>query len=83
MFAGNCVGLNNHRHFLLFLIYFFVGTTYAFFVNSYYIWVLNKHIFFVWTTVVKMLLPMFMMFYSSGREQHLLYYMVRTRLREN
>ena len=76
MFAMNCVGLKNHRHFFFFLIYFFIGTTYAFAYNSYYIWVLNNELYATWSTAIKMALPMFMMFYTSGREMHLLYYML-------
>lgn len=76
MFASNCVGHSNHRNFLVFLLYFFIGTTYAFGVNSYYIWILNQELFLTWTTFVKMALPMFMMFQSTGKEMHLLYYML-------
>jgi palmitoyltransferase len=76
MFASNCVGLVNHRNFLLFLFYFFIGTTYSVIYNSYYIWILNSHIFATWSTAFKMALPMFMAFYSSGKELHLLFYML-------
>lgn len=76
MFASNCVGLSNHRHFLIFLLYFFIGTTYAFCYNSYFIWVMNSELFMTWSTALNMLLPMFMIFKNSGRETHLLYYML-------
>lgn len=76
MFASNCVGLSNHRHFLIFLLYFFIGTTYAFGYNSYFIWIINSELFMKWSTALNMLLPMFMMFKDTGRETHLLYYML-------
>ncbi|CRL01560.1 CLUMA_CG014403, isoform A [Clunio marinus] len=80
MFASNCIGLQNHRNFLMFLFYFFIGTTYAFIYNSYFIWYLNSHIFIHWTTLIKMVLPMFMVFYGSAQgsavEFHLCLYML-------
>lgn len=76
MFASNCVGARNHRHFLLFLVYFFIGTSYAFFYNSYYIWVINNSVYAVWMTAIKLALPMFMAFFGSGNELNLLFYML-------
>ncbi|XP_033208185.1 probable palmitoyltransferase ZDHHC24 [Belonocnema kinseyi] len=38
IFTGCCVGHKNHRHFLMFLFYLFVGTAYAFFFNNFFIW---------------------------------------------
>jgi palmitoyltransferase len=76
MFASNCIGYTNHRHFLVFLLHFFIGTTYAFIYNSYFIWILNRHIYGTWTTAIKLALPMFMVFYGSLQELHLCFYML-------
>lgn len=76
MFASNCVGYRNHRHFLMFLVHFFIGTTYAVFYNSYYIWILNSSVYVKWTTIIKMALPMLMIFFGGGDEIHLLFYML-------
>lgn len=76
MFASNCVGLKNHRNFMIFLLYFFIGTTYAVVYNSYFLWVLNGHIYLHWTTLIKMALPMFMIFYGAATEIHLCLYML-------
>lgn len=75
MFASNCIGLYNHRYFIAFLIYFFIGTTYCFFYNSYYIWVVHGDSYINWLTPVKMIFPMFMMFFNSA-EVTLLFYML-------
>lgn len=76
MFASNCVGYQNHRHFLIFLLYFFIGTTYSVIYNSYFIWILNRHIYCTWSTAMKMCLPMFMVFYGTMQELHLCFYML-------
>jgi len=76
MFASNCVGYRNHRHFLMFLAHFFIGTTYAVIYNSYFIWVVNSTLYARWTTLIKMALPMFMVFYGGREELHLLFYML-------
>lgn len=76
MFASNCVGLRNHRQFYVFLIYFFIGATYAFAYNSYFIWVLNNDTFGHWSTAIKIVLPMFMLFYGNMTELHICLYML-------
>lgn len=76
MFASNCVGYQNHRHFLVFLLHFFIGTTWVFMYNSYFIWILNRHIYWTWTTLVKLALPMFLVCYGSMQELHLCFYML-------
>lgn len=76
MFAGNCVGYKNHKHFIVFLIYFFIGSTYAFFYNSYYLWILNGELYIQWTSPFKMVFPMFMLMFSSSNDLHLFLYML-------
>lgn len=76
MFASNCIGYRNHRFFYQFLIYFFIGTTYAFIYNSYFIWFLNGRIYLNLLTIYKMILPMFMVFYGTAKELHLFIYML-------
>ncbi|CAG9797264.1 unnamed protein product [Chironomus riparius] len=76
MFAGNCVGLNNNRYFMIFLLHFFIGATYSFFYNSYYIWIYRGTSFIAWFTPFKMFFPMFMMFFRSNNDWHLFLYML-------
>jgi palmitoyltransferase len=76
MFASNCVGYRNHRHFLVFLLYFFIGTTYSFCYNSYYLWIVNGSLFIQWVTPLKMVFPMFMFMFSAPADLHLFLYML-------
>lgn len=76
MFSGNCVGYTNHRQFIMFLFYFFIGTTYAFCYNSYFVWILNGQTYLKLMTIVKMALPMFMIMYGSLTELHICCYML-------
>ena len=38
MFAGYCVGHFNHRFFVLFLAWFWLGVLYCTYLNSLYVW---------------------------------------------
>jgi len=76
MFAGNCVGYKNQRYFMIFLLHFFIGATYSFFYNSYYIWIFRGTSYLEWFTPFKMFFPMFMMFFRSNNDLHLFLYML-------
>lgn len=65
IFASNCIGFYNQRFFIVFLIYFFIGSTYCFFYNTYYIWILHGNFYLHWMTPLRMIFPMFMVFFTS------------------
>lgn len=75
LFASNCIGFYNHRHFISFLIYFFIGATYCLIYNSYYIWFLHVDTYLNWFTPLKMLFPMIMIFFNNA-EMTLFIYML-------
>jgi len=58
MFAGYCVGHNNHRYFILFLGWMWVGVLYCTFFNSLYVWALEG-VFSVFA-VLKFVFPLIM-----------------------
>ncbi|KAH8416088.1 hypothetical protein KR222_008042, partial [Zaprionus bogoriensis] len=60
LFTGCCVGQHNHRYFMCFVIYLFLGAVYALTYNSYYMWVLHGDTFFRWSSLIKLICPMFM-----------------------
>lgn len=76
MFASNCIGLYNHRYFIAFLIHFFIGTTYCFFYNSYYIWIEHADYYLTWLTPLKMIFPMFMLFLNTAEATLFIYMLV-------
>lgn len=63
-FTGYCVGHQNHRYFMCFVLYTVVGSVYALIYNSYYMWIQNgplfgnmylsmmsTHLFFSWPSL--------------------------------
>ncbi|KAI8117141.1 putative ZDHHC-type palmitoyltransferase 4 [Lucilia cuprina] len=61
IFTGCCIGQENHRYFVVFIIYLLIGSLYAFVYNSLYLFVLHHGIFFHLVTVVKIVCPMLML----------------------
>ncbi|EDW01304.1 probable palmitoyltransferase ZDHHC24 [Drosophila grimshawi] len=61
LFTGCCIGHENHRYFMCFIFYLFVGSLYALAYNSVFMWVLNGDIYYKWITLVKLLCPMSML----------------------
>ncbi|KAL9913931.1 probable palmitoyltransferase ZDHHC24 isoform X3 [Glossina fuscipes] len=41
-FTGCCVGYRNHRYFIMFILFLFIGSTYAFIYNSVFLWTLKS-----------------------------------------
>lgn len=77
VFTGCCVGHHNHRYFVMFLWYLFVGATYAFAYGSLFIW--SRTSFDFPMSVVKMIFPVaiFLFGFDSSVEQfYLLLYVV-------
>ncbi|XP_030385936.1 probable palmitoyltransferase ZDHHC24 [Scaptodrosophila lebanonensis] len=61
LFMGCCIGHYNHRYFLCFIVYLFLGALYALVYNSIYIWILNGAVFSRWLTALKLICPMLML----------------------
>ncbi|XP_034107613.1 probable palmitoyltransferase ZDHHC24 [Drosophila albomicans] len=61
LFTACCIGQHNHRFFMCFTFYLFVGSVYALSYNSYYMWVLNGATYCSWLTAIKLICPMFML----------------------
>ncbi|KAK0089536.1 hypothetical protein PV325_006869 [Microctonus aethiopoides] len=77
IFTGCCIGHNNHRYFLMFILYLFIATTYSFFYNNYYIW--NKINFEFPLSIVKIIFPLaiFVFGFDDSWEQfYLMLYIV-------
>lgn len=55
IFTGCCIGHYNHRYFMMFLFYLFVGTTYSFYYNNFFIW--NKFNFEFPMSLIKIIFP--------------------------
>ena len=58
MFAGYCVGHYNHRYFLLFLAWLWVGVLYCIYFNTTYLW--NMEGVFSFYAVLKFIFPLIM-----------------------
>lgn len=61
LFTGCCVGHLNHRYFMCFVIYLFIGAVYALSYNSYYMWVLHGDTYIRWSSLIKLICPAFML----------------------
>lgn len=61
LFTGCCVGQLNHRYFMCFVIYLFIGAVYALTYNSYYMWVIHGDTYFRWSSLIKLICPAFML----------------------
>jgi len=58
MFAGYCVGHYNHRYFLLFLVWLWIGVLYCIYFNTTYLW--NMEGVFSFFAVLKFIFPLIM-----------------------
>lgn len=77
IFTGCCVGHYNHRYFLMFVFYLFIGTAYAFFYNNYFIW--GKLDFDFPMSLLKIVFPLAMFafgFDPSVKQFYLMLYIV-------
>lgn len=75
LFVGCCVGHKNHRYFIMFIVYLFIGATYAFVYNSLYVWIVRGNVFYNWFSLLRMSCPLLMII--SGSMMHnliLIYY---------
>lgn len=76
IFTGCCVGNNNHRYFLMFLFYFFLGALYAFCHNSIFVW---THVTVTPLTFIKLIFPFAMVIFGvdwSNQQFYLLLFVV-------
>uniref|UniRef100_A0A1A9V282 Palmitoyltransferase n=1 Tax=Glossina austeni TaxID=7395 RepID=A0A1A9V282_GLOAU len=60
LFTGCCVGYRNHRYFIMFILFLFIGSTYAFIYNSVFLWSVKAKIYLNWLSLLKMLCPLLM-----------------------
>ncbi|XP_013102397.2 probable palmitoyltransferase ZDHHC24 [Stomoxys calcitrans] len=60
LFVGCCVGHRNHRYFMMFVVFLFIGATYAFVYNSLFLWVVNARIYRNFLSLLKMTCPLLM-----------------------
>lgn len=77
VFTGCCVGYHNHRYFVMFLWYLFVGAAYAFWYSNFFIW--SRIPFEFPMSIVKMVFPVaifFLGFDNSADQFYLLLYVV-------
>lgn len=77
IFTGCCIGHFNHRYFLMFIFYLFIGTSYSFYYNNHFIW--NRIKFEFPMSIVKIVFPLaiFVFGYDDSLEQvYLMLYIV-------
>ncbi|EDW09546.1 probable palmitoyltransferase ZDHHC24 [Drosophila mojavensis] len=65
LFTGCCIGHENHRYFMLFTMYLFIGSVYALSYNSVFMWILNADVYCNWLTALKVACPIFMLVIGS------------------
>ncbi|KAH8336905.1 hypothetical protein KR059_008115, partial [Drosophila kikkawai] len=65
LYTGCCIGLRNHRFFMGFIFYLFVGSVYALVYNSIYMWIIQGHIYCNWLTLLKLTCPMLLLVTGS------------------
>lgn len=63
IFTGCCVGHYNHRYFLVFLLFMFLGTLYATYFNCFYIW--NNFELMSLLAVARLLFPLAMLVFGA------------------
>ncbi|XP_032671131.1 probable palmitoyltransferase ZDHHC24 [Odontomachus brunneus] len=61
IFAGYCIGFYNHRYFIMFLWYLFLGAAYAFCYGSFFVW---SRVPFEFSTVLRMVFPLVIFFFG-------------------
>ncbi|XP_014474157.1 PREDICTED: probable palmitoyltransferase ZDHHC24 [Dinoponera quadriceps] len=61
VFVGYCIGFYNHRYFVMFLWYLFLGAAYAFCYGSFFIW---NRVPFELSTIIRMVFPMMIFFFG-------------------
>ncbi|XP_015175722.1 PREDICTED: probable palmitoyltransferase ZDHHC24 [Polistes dominula] len=77
IFTGCCVGYFNHRYFIMFLLYLFIATVYAFCYNNFFIW--SRIHFEFPMSIIKIIFPLaiFVFGFDGSIEQfYLLLYIV-------
>lgn len=61
LFTGCCIGHHNHRYFMMLVLFLFIGSTYASFYNHYFIWYHHAKMYKSYWTVLKLVMPLFML----------------------
>ncbi|KAI8037604.1 hypothetical protein M5D96_009765, partial [Drosophila gunungcola] len=75
LYTGCCIGLRNHRFFMGFIFYLFVGAVYALVYNSIFMWIIHGHIYCNWLTLLKLTCPMLLLVTGSfWSNMYLLFY---------
>lgn len=61
VFVGYCIGFYNHRYFIMFLWYLFLGAAYAFCYGSFFVW---SRVSFEFSTILRMVFPLVIFFFG-------------------